>query len=147
MMQVDHIPEALPDWIREHMQTYLESGGKEGHFWRGVPTLLLKTIGRRSGRPSVLPLIYGRHNDDYVIVASKGGAPEHPAWYLNLKAEPHVEVQVGTHHFAAETRDALDDERPHLWQEMSGIWPQYDDYAKATDRQIPIVVLEFRGDL
>lgn len=147
IIEIEDIPQGLPDWIREHMRTYVETDGAEGHLWRGVPTLLLKTTGHRSGEPRVLPLIYGRFGDDFVVVASKGGAPEHPAWYLNLRADPHVELQVGADHFAAVARDATAEERAHLWQEMSGIWPSYEDYAKATDREIPIVVLSRRGDL
>lgn len=141
------IPERLPDWIREHMRTYVESGGREGHIWRGVPTLLLKTTGRRSGRPLVLPLIYGTMQgpdgrEAEVVVASKGGAPEHPAWYLNLQADPAVTVQVGEHLYTGRARTAGPEERAKLWQQMSAIWPAYDDYAKATDREIPVVILE-----
>jgi len=135
------------DMIRSTYLQYIRSGGTEGHLWRGVPTLLLRTTGRRSGRPVVLPLIYGRHGDDHVVVASKGGAPEHPAWYLNLVADPNVGVQVGTNVFAAEARVATDTERAALWPQMVGIWPAYEDYARATDREIPIVILEYRGEL
>jgi deazaflavin-dependent oxidoreductase (nitroreductase family) len=132
----------LPDWIVDHMRKYVETDGKEGHIWNGVPTLLLTTTGRRSKRAQMLPLIYGKDGDRYVIVASKGGDPNHPAWYLNLVAQPQVKLQVGADKFDAKARDATAKERPVLWQLMAKIWPPYDDYQKKTERQIPIVVLE-----
>lgn len=144
IIEPDQISPNLPDWIRDHMKLYLESGGEEGHHWRGVPTLLLETLGRKSGKKQVLPLIYGRDGDDFVIVASKGGAPEHPAWYLNLRDEPRVRLQVGTEVFDAEARTASDDEKARLWPEMVSIWPAYDDYRAATDRSIPVVILSRR---
>ncbi|MDZ7826288.1 MAG: nitroreductase family deazaflavin-dependent oxidoreductase [Gammaproteobacteria bacterium] len=144
IIEPDQISPNLPDWIRDHMKLYLESGGEEGHHWRGVPTLLLETLGRKSGKKQVLPLIYGRDGDDFVIVASKGGAPEHPAWYLNLRDEPRVRLQVGTEVFDAEARTASEDEKARLWPEMVSIWPAYDDYRAATDRSIPVVILSRR---
>jgi deazaflavin-dependent oxidoreductase (nitroreductase family) len=144
IIEPDEISPNLPDWIRDHMKLYLESGGEEGHHWRGVPTLLLETLGRKSGKKQVLPLIYGRDGDDFVIVVSKGGAPEHPAWYLNLKDEPGVRLQVGTEVFDAEARTASEDEKARLWPEMVSIWPAYDDYRAATDRSIPVVILSGR---
>ncbi|MEQ8486835.1 MAG: nitroreductase family deazaflavin-dependent oxidoreductase [Pseudomonadales bacterium] len=144
MSDIDHpdVNPDLPDWIRDHIQQYLDSGGTEGHLWNGVPTLLLTTLGRRSGRWQLLPLIYGQDGDRLVLVASKGGHPSHPAWYLNLDAHPEVGVQVGAARFAATARTARGDERARLWAVMRGIWPQYDDYQAATDREIPVVVLE-----
>ena len=76
----------LPDWAVDHMNRYLETNGEDGHIWRGVPTLLLTTTGRSSGAPRMLPLIYGKDGDDYIIVAYKGGYPDHPAWYTNIEA-------------------------------------------------------------
>lgn len=144
IIEPDEISPNLPDWIRDHMKLYLGSGGEEGHHWRGVPTLLLETLGRKSGKKQVLPLIYGRDGDDFVIVASKGGAPEHPAWYLNLRDEPKVRLQVGTEVFDAEARTASEEEKARLWPEMVAIWPAYDDYRAATDRSIPVVILSRR---
>jgi deazaflavin-dependent oxidoreductase (nitroreductase family) len=144
IIEPDQISPNLPDWIQEHMKLYLESGGEEGHHWRGVPTLLLETLGRKSGKKGVLPLIYGRDGDDFVIVASKGGAPEHPAWYLNLREEPRVRLQVGPEVFEAEARTASEEEKARLWPEMAAIWPAYEDYRAATDRSIPVVVLSPR---
>src|SRR3954452_24544274 len=125
----------------EHTQRYRETGGEEGHDWQGTQTLLLTTKGRRSGEPRELPLIYGRHGDDFLVVASKGGAPEHPAWYLNLQADPEVEVQVGAERFKARARTATAQERAEMWPTMTAEWPAYDEYQTKTDREIPIVVI------
>jgi deazaflavin-dependent oxidoreductase (nitroreductase family) len=127
---------------KEHVDRYRETGGEEGHDWRGTQTLLLTTKGRRSGEPRELPLIYGRRGDDYLIVASKGGSDTPPAWYLNLEAEPEVEVQVMAERFKAHARTASTQERQQLWPTMTAEWPDYDEYQKKTDREIPIVVLE-----
>ncbi len=130
------------DWVNEHTRQYVESGGEQGHDWNGVPTLLLTTTGRRSGVRRRTALIYGTAGDAHVVVASKGGAPQHPAWFLNLEAERDVEVQVGTEVFGARARVASGDERARLWQDMAVIWPAYDEYATKTDREIPVVVLD-----
>jgi deazaflavin-dependent oxidoreductase (nitroreductase family) len=126
----------------EHVRRYRETGGEVGHIWNGVPTLLLTTTGRRSGEPRTTPLIYGRDGDAYVVVASKGGAPQHPAWYLNLSADPQVELQVADEVIPARARTATPEERGRLWQLMAAVWPSYDDYAQKTEREIPVVVLE-----
>jgi deazaflavin-dependent oxidoreductase (nitroreductase family) len=131
---------------QEHIDRYVETGGEVGHEWQpGVYTLLLITEGRKSGTPRVSPLIYRRDGDNYVIVASKGGSDEPPAWYLNLVANRDVEVQVEDRKFAARARDAEGEERERLWALMAEVWPQYDDYQRKTERQIPIVVLEPLG--
>ena len=127
---------------QEHVERYRATDGEEGHDWRGTVTLLLTTKGRRSGEPRTTPLIYQPHGDDYLIVASKGGAPEPPAWYLNLQADPEVEVQVKGDRFRARARDATPDEKPEMWRTMAATWPAYDEYQSKTDRQIPVVVLE-----
>jgi deazaflavin-dependent oxidoreductase (nitroreductase family) len=133
---------ALPGWIADHLKRYLATDGADGHIWNGVPTLLLTTTGRSSGAPQQLPLIYGRAGDRYVIVASRGGAPDHPGWYKNLVAKPDVRLQVAAERFAARARTASGDERTRLWQVMAKIWPAYDEYQAKTSRQIPVVVLE-----
>src|SRR6266508_3658242 len=115
--------------------------GEVGYLWRGVPTLILTTTGRRSGQPRSAPLIFGQDGDAYVVVASKGGAARHPAWYLNLVDQPKVEVQVRGERFEAVARTAGGDERSRLWRLMTGIWPDYDVYQERTARQIPVVVL------
>ena len=132
----------LPDWIVDHMTRYLETDGADGHIWRDVPTLILTTRGRKSGQERSLPLIYGRDGDSYLLVASKGGAPAHPAWYLNLVAEPTVQLQVAADRFLATSRTASAEERSRMWQTMREIWPQYDDYQAKADREIPVVVLD-----
>jgi hypothetical protein len=118
------IPAHLPDWIRDHIHRYLESDGADGHMWDSssvggpglVPTLLLTTTGRKSGKPQILPLIYGKAGKGYVIVASKGGAPSHPAWYINLTAHPEVAVQVGAKRFrASHGSGAIDALGPNGW--------------------------------
>ena len=135
-------PATLPDWIADHLRRYRETDGADGHIWRGVPTLLLTTTGRKSGKPQQLPLIYGRDGARYVIVASKGGAPDHPGWYQNLVARPAVELQVAADKFRARARTAEGAERERLWKTMTKIWPAYDEYQAKTKREIPVVVLE-----
>ena len=131
-----------PGWQQEHARRYVESGGKDGHIWEGVTTLLLTTTGRRSGQARTTPLIYGRDGDRYMVVASRGGAPQHPAWYENLAARPEVTVQVMADRFKARTRTASAAERPALWKTMAAIWPPYDEYQAKTSRTIPVVILE-----
>lgn len=131
-----------PGWQAEHMRRYVETGGEDGHIWEGVPTLLLTTIGRRSGKPYTTPLIYGEHDGRYLVVASRGGAPEHPQWYRNLAANPDVEVQIKADRFRARARTAGSEEKPPLWKLMAAIWPSYDDYQARTEREIPVVILE-----
>ena len=126
----------------EHVKRYIETDGEEGHDWRrGAPILLLTTTGRRTGRKIIKPLIYQPHGDDYLVVASKGGAPRSPEWYLNLEANPEVEVQVRGDRFKARARAATPEEKPDLWRRMVAVWPDYDEYQKRTDRQIPVVIL------
>ena len=127
---------------QEHVDRYRATDGEEGHEWQGTITLLLTTTGRKSGDQRTTPLIYQEHDGDYLIVASKGGWDEPPAWYLNLQADPTVQVQVKDDVFEARARDATPEEKPEMWAKMAKIWPAYDDYQKRTDRQIPVVVLE-----
>jgi deazaflavin-dependent oxidoreductase (nitroreductase family) len=142
MTQAQEPLDSPVDWVAQHTRQYVATNGAQGHLWNGVPTLLLTTIGRRSGRPRRTALIYGRDGDRYVVVASKGGAPEHPLWYLNLRAQPEVEVQVGAERFRARARPAMPGEKPRLWQQMTQIWPAYDEYQTKTARDIPVVILE-----
>jgi deazaflavin-dependent oxidoreductase (nitroreductase family) len=131
---------------QEHVERYRETDGAEGHEWRpGVYTLILTTKGRRSGQPRPTPLIYGTHDGDYLVVASKGGSAEPPAWYRNLSEDPEVEVQVEGDRFRARARTAGAEEKPALWRRMAEIWPAYDEYQTKTDREIPVVVLERTG--
>ena len=129
----------------EHVRSYRETGGEVGHDWKkGSSILLLTTKGRKTGEERTTPLIYGRSGDDYVIVASKGGADEPPGWYANLEADPDVEVQVLDDVFPARARTATPDEKPELWEQMVGHWPDYDAYQERTGREIPVVLLERR---
>jgi deazaflavin-dependent oxidoreductase (nitroreductase family) len=140
----------LPAWIQDHLARYLATNGEDGYLWDAslgggkgmIPTLLLTTVGRKSARHLTLPLIFGRSGADYVVVASKGGAPAHPAWYLNLEANPQVQVQVKADRFTAHAHTAAAEERAALWPMMVGIYGPYADYQKKTDRQIPVVVLQ-----
>ena len=149
MIPVKVQPE-LPDWAGDHMRRYLASNGKEGYYvdfrtiggYELTPTLLLTTTGRKSGKARTQPLIYGDIGGKWVIVASLGGAPRHPAWYLNLCAHPEVEVQIKAQCFRARARTALGAERAALWQEMAVIYPPYEQYRQMTTREIPVVVLE-----
>jgi deazaflavin-dependent oxidoreductase (nitroreductase family) len=127
---------------QDHVDRYVDTDGEEGHEWQGTTVLILTTTGRRSGEERSTPLIYQRHGDDYLVVASKGGSPEPPAWYRNLQADPEVRVQVKGDRFAARARTARPDEKPELWQTMTAVWPAYDEYQTKTDREIPVVVLE-----
>jgi deazaflavin-dependent oxidoreductase (nitroreductase family) len=131
---------------QEHVDRYQATDGAEGHDWRGTITLLLTTKGRRSGEWRTLPLIYQPYGDAFLIVASKGGAPDHPDWYKNLMANPEVKVQVKGDKFAARARTASPAEKPDMWQAMIKTWPDYDEYQKKTDRDIPVVVLERVND-
>ena len=141
----------LPNWMVEHANRYISSGGTDGHMFKPtqpgrpdtpVPSLLLTTTGRKSGEKFIFPLYYGKTGDSYIIVASKGGAPQHPGWYRNLLANPEVEVQVGTAKIKARARTATGEERGRLWQEALKFWPPYADYQKKTEREIPVVVLD-----
>ncbi|WP_049562353.1 nitroreductase family deazaflavin-dependent oxidoreductase [Nonomuraea sp. SBT364] len=129
-------------WVAKHVKGYAESGGARGHLFHGAPTLLITTIGRRSGLPRRTALIYGRDGDRYLVVASNGGAADHPLWFHNLLAQPQVKVQVEAEVFDAEARPAAEDERPRLWETMTGIWPHYLGYQRKTSRRIPVVIIE-----
>ncbi|WP_285778729.1 nitroreductase family deazaflavin-dependent oxidoreductase [Microtetraspora sp. NBRC 13810] len=126
----------------EHVKRYRATDGEEGHEWQGTVTLILTTTGRRSGERHSTPLIYQRSGDDYLLVASKGGSDAPPAWYLNLQANPEVEVQVKADRFRARARTATPEEKPEMWRTMTAAWPAYDEYQTKTDREIPVVVLE-----
>jgi deazaflavin-dependent oxidoreductase (nitroreductase family) len=127
----------------EHVKRYEETDGAEGHQWQeGSKILILTTTGRRSGEERKMALIYGQHGDDYLVVASKGGADKHPSWYLNLAENPEVKVQVLADKFNARARTATAEEKPELWRTMAAEWPPYDEYQQKTEREIPVVVLE-----
>jgi deazaflavin-dependent oxidoreductase (nitroreductase family) len=127
---------------REHVDRYVATNGAEGYTWRnGTEILILTTRGRKSGVLHSNALIFGRHGDDYLVVGSKGGAPKPPAWYVNLVADPEVLVQVKGDRFAAHARTATAEEKPELWKTMTAAWPDYDQYQRRTEREIPVVIL------
>ena len=125
-----------------HRAVYRLTGGKVGGRVGKARVLLLTTTGRKSGRPRTQPLLYTRAGDGYAVIASKGGAPQHPLWYLNLQANPHVEVTVGRVTRKARARDAEGEEREQLWRAMTRVYAGYGTYAERTSRRIPVVVLE-----
>lgn len=126
----------------EHVRVYRETKGERGYEWNGTRILLLTTTGRKSGERRTNPLIFVPHGDGWAIIASKGGAPEDPAWYLNLEADPRVEVQVKADVYEARARTAPSPEREQIWAEAVKVWPDYDAYQAKTPREIPVVVLE-----
>ncbi len=125
----------------DHIRAYRESNGEVGYLWNGVPTLLLTTTGRRTGQPRTTPLIFAPDGNDFLVVASMGGAPEHPKWYLNLVANPGAEIQVKADILPVIARTASPDEKPRLWSIVRDAWPNYDVYQTRTERVIPVVVL------
>jgi len=129
------------DWVAEQARRYEESGGTEGTTLQGAPCLLLDYRGRKTGELRRTVLIYGRDGDDYLIVASKGGADEHPLWYLNLRDEPQAEVRVGTERFAVRASTLSREEKERVWPHLVEVFPPYADYQKKTRRDIPVVRL------
>jgi transcriptional regulator len=143
-------PLNAPDWVKDHVSRYLASDGADGYLWDAslgggkgmIATLLLTTVGRKSGRTLTLPLIFGRSGPNYVVVASKGGAPAHPAWYLNIQGDPEVQVQVKAEKFKARAFTAGPEERAALWAKMVEIYAPYAQYQTKTEREIPVVLLK-----
>ena len=146
---------AGPDWFKQHLEDYLKTDGKHGHLVDftavggpdNVPCLILDTVGRKSGDEKMLPLIYGTDGKNFVIVASKGGAPEHPAWFLNLQAHPEVKFQVVDKKYRGRARIAAGTERKSLYEMMTKIFPAYAQYQAKTDREIPVVILEPESEI
>jgi len=128
----------------EHIRRYRETDGEVGYLWNGATALLLTTTGRKTGQPRTQPLIFASDGDDYLVVASMGGAPKHPSWYLNLVDNPDAEVQVKGDVIPVRAHTATDEEKPRLWKIVTEQWPNYDVYQTRTDRQIPVVVLSPR---
>ena len=129
-----------------HVERYLETDGEEGFDWHnGTTILILFTKGRKSGQQRSHALIFREYGDDYLVVASKGGAETPPAWFVNLEADPHVEVQIKGDRFRATARVANPEEKPAMWAKMVEVWPGYDEYQHKTSREIPVVVLQRTG--
>ena len=137
----------MPDYSLfgdEHVRQYEATAGRVGHDWNGTSCLILHTVGRKSGETRKFPLIYARDGADYVIVASKGGAPEHPGWYENLLAHPDARIQVWGDLIAVTARTATAQEKRRVWPTMTAQWPDYDEYQRKTAREIPVVLLQPR---
>ena len=128
----------------KHVRAYRETGGEQGYHWRGTEILLLNTTGHQSGKERTMALIHRADGDRFVVVASKGGAPEHPAWFRNLEADPDVTVQVRDEVIPVHASVAQGEERARLWSLMTEVWPDYDKYQTKTEREIPVVVLQRR---
>lgn len=143
------IAKARRNWKDDHLGMYLRSGGAEGHIvdvsdiggHKFTTTLLLRVVGRNSGRTRINPLIYGDTGGEVVIVASKGGADHHPAWYLNIKDSKDISFQIGTQGFRGAWREPRGAERAKVWEFMVGIFPPYQKYQASTHREIPLVLL------
>lgn len=130
-------------FTKAHVAAYRVTGGRVGRkFFKGAPVCLVDHVGRRSGKRRTTPLIYVRDGEAVVIVASKGGAPKHPAWWINLRANPESAVQVDAERWAVRAREATDAERTRLWPRLTEAWPDYDSYATKTERKIPVIMLE-----
>jgi len=149
------IPFGAADWQQTHVDLYLKTDGAEGHYvdftpaggTAETPCLILKVKGRKSGGTKLIPLIYGEDGASYVIVASKGGAPENPAWFLNLQADPNVAIQVGDRKLAVVAKVVAGEQRQTLYDMMSHVYAPYIEYQAKTPRQIPVVVLEPKGEI
>ena len=129
------------DWARDNAELYMSSGGKEGTELKGKPVILLTTVGAKSGKIRKTPLMRVEHDGEYAVVASLGGAPKHPVWYFNIKANPRVELQDGTETRDYEAREVVGDEKAIWWERAVEAWPDYADYQRKTDREIPVFVL------
>ena len=128
----------------EHVRVYRESAGRHGYHWRGTTILLLSTTGRSSGELRTTPLIHRTDGERWVVVASKGGSPENPDWYENLRADPDATIEVLDDKIPVSASTASGEERARLWSLLAEVWPAYDDYQQKTDREIPVVVLTRR---
>ena len=148
--ELEKLPEGMAKLMRDHVELYLSDPDK-AHLWDStifggpgpLPTLLLIARGAKSGKLRPLPLLYQELDGKYVVIGSKGGAPTHPGWYVNLKANPECEIRIGSKRIRARARIASGEERTRDWKKMAEMYPPYDEYQKrAGSRQIPVVVLE-----
>jgi deazaflavin-dependent oxidoreductase (nitroreductase family) len=129
------------DWARENAELYMQSGGTQGTEMKGKPVILLTTVGAKSGKLRKTPLMRVAHDGEYAVVASLGGAPKNPVWYYNIAAHPRVELQDGTAHGDYDAREVFGDEKALWWQRAVEVWPDYAEYQRNTDREIPVFVL------
>lgn len=142
MTSETEVTDSPTGWVAKHIRSYVESDGETGQVFNGLPALLLTTTGRKSGQRRRTALYFGENDGRYLLVASDGGSAGHPAWYLNLEANPEVEVQLGAEVFAARARTAGPDEKPALWKQMAEMFPRYDLYQGKAGREIPLVIVE-----
>ena len=142
MTENEQVIDSPVGWVAKHIQRYVETDGKDGYIHNGMPTLLLTTRGRKSGKLYRTALIFGQDGDRYLIVPSNGGSDNEPSWYHNLVENPEVELQVAADKFKARARNASAEEKPALWEIMTKIFPTYKSYQKKAKRKIPVVVLE-----
>lgn len=132
-------------YAADQVRQYEDSGGREGNTMRGVPVIILWTRGRSTGAVRKTPLMRVREGDRYAVVASMGGAPQHPVWYGNLLADPNVSVQDGPEVRDYVAREVAGEEKAQWWGRATTVWPDYDAYQAKTEREIPVVVLEPAG--
>lgn len=130
------------DWVRKQVETYESSGGTEGTTLRGVPVVVVTSVGAKSGKLRKNPVMRVEHDGAYALVASKGGAPEHPSWYANLVKNPTVELQDHADKATYTVRELRGAERQTWWERAVEVWPDYADYQKKTDREIPVFLAE-----
>ncbi|MBX9244025.1 nitroreductase family deazaflavin-dependent oxidoreductase [Actinotalea ferrariae] len=129
------------DWARKQAETFEASNGEKANTLRGVPIIVMTSVGAKSGKLRKTPLMRVEHDGEYAVVASKGGAPEHPTWYHNLVANPHVELQDGAVKKDYQAHEASGEERDAWWARAVEVWPDYAEYQTKTDRLIPVFVL------
>lgn len=129
------------DFVRDHADRYMASGGTEGADMKGKPVILLTTVGAKTGKIRKTPLMRVEHDGEYAVVASLGGAPKHPVWYFNITANPRVELQDGAETHDYQAREVFGAEKAIWWERAVQAWPDYADYQRKTDRQIPVFVL------
>jgi len=141
MTQPTYRPPDLALVGQDHVRAYRDTNGKTGYLWNGAPTLLLTVSGRRTGRDHTSALIFARDGSDYLVVASMGGAPNHPNWYRNLQADPKARIQIKDEHIDVTAQTVTAEDKPRLWKIVTAVWPNYDVYQSRTDRDIPVVVL------
>lgn len=142
-MSLDAEYQASPEkWVRDQVELYESTGGEQGNDMRGMPVIILTSVGAKSGKVRKTPLMRVEHNGSYAVVASKGGAPEHPVWYHNLVADPHVRLQDGPQPTDMVAREVSGDERAAWWDRSVAAYPDYADYQEKTDRLIPVFVVE-----
>ena len=141
-MAEEEIVDSPREMVSDHLRRYLSTDGDDGYLWRGSPTLLLTTRGRKTGKLRRTALIFGQRGEDCVVVGSRGGADAHPQWFLNLSAEPEVVIQIKGAVHRGRARIATGPERAQLWKLMCSIYPSYEEYQQKTSREIPVVVIE-----